>query len=81
MCLNNINFPPFANRYGLQAHLTSQTKHQSRLGIVRVSFKDMVNYIHNLNLAPTRITTRAYSKPKNSLTQNWPTTSDVTVTV
>ena len=64
MCLNNINFPPFANRYRytvvanryqLQAHLTSQTEHQSRLG--KVSFRDMVNHIHNLNLAPTLIIT------------------------
>ena len=81
MCLNSINFPQFANRYQLQAHLTSQTEHQSRLGIVRVSFRDMVNHIHNLNLAPTLIITSTNFKPKNSLTKNLPMTSDVTVTV
>ena len=68
MCVNNINFPTFANRYRLHAHLTSQTEHQSRLGIVRVSFRDMVNYIHYLNLAPTLIITSTNSKPKNSPT-------------
>ena len=29
--------------YRLQSHLTLQTEHQSRLGIVRVSFRDRVN--------------------------------------
>ena len=41
--------------YRLQSHLTSQTEHQSRLGIIRVEFKDRVNHNHNLNLAPTLI--------------------------
>ena len=66
--------------YWLQSHLTSQTEQRSRLVIVRGSFKDRINHIHNLNLAPTLIITNTNSEPKNSLTQNWPMTSDVTVT-
>ena len=54
--------------YRMQSHLTSQTEHQSRLGIVRVSFRDTVNHIHNLNLAPTLIIISTNSEPKNSLT-------------
>ena len=47
--------------YRMQSHLTSQFEHQSRLGIdVGVSFRDRVNHIHNLNLAPTLIITRAW---------------------
>ena len=44
--------------YRLQSHLTLQTKQQSRLQIVGVSFGDMVDPILNLNLAPTLIITR-----------------------
>ena len=58
-----IDIDIFANRYRLQTHPTSQTEHQSRLGIVRVSFRDMANHIHNLNLAPTLIITSTNSKP------------------
>ena len=43
-------------------------EYQSRLGRVRVSFRDRVNYIHNLNLAATLIIASTNSKPKNSLT-------------
>ena len=39
------------NFYRLQSHLTSQTEHNSRSGIVR----DTVKHILNLNLAPTLI--------------------------
>ena len=46
----------------------SPTEHQSRLGIVRVSFEDVANYMHNLNLAPTLIISSTYSKPRNRLT-------------
>ena len=63
-----IDIDIFATRYRLQAHLTSKTEHQSRLGIVRVSFRVMVNHTHNLNLAPTLIITSTFSKPKNRLT-------------
>ena len=51
----------------LQSHLTLQTEHQSRLGIVRVSFRDRINHIYNQNLAPTLIITNTNSKPKYSL--------------
>ena len=61
----------------LQLHLTSQIEHQSRLGIVRVSFREKVNYIHNL--APTSIITSTNSKPKKCLTWNLPMTSDMTL--
>ena len=54
--------------YRVQSHLTSQTEHQSRLGIVKVSFRDRINHMHNLNLAPTLIITSTNSKPKNGLT-------------
>ena len=64
--------------YQLQSHLTIQTGHQSRLEVVRVSFRDRVNHINNL--APTPIITSTNFKPKNSLTQKWPMTSDVTLT-
>ena len=64
--------------YQLQLHLTSQIEHQSRIGIVRVSSRDRVNHIHNLT--SILIITSTNSKPKNSLTQNWPMTSDVTLT-
>ena len=61
MCLNNINFPPLQIDidifYRSQSYLTSQTEHQSRLGIVGVSFRDRVDHIHNLTLAPTLIIT------------------------
>ena len=46
--------------YQLQLHLMSQTEHQSRLGIVGVSFRDKVYHIHNL--APTLIITSTNSK-------------------
>ena len=75
MCLNNINFPPGANRYqyflqvAITSDVTNQTsKTQSRLGIVSVNFRDRVNHIHNLNLVPILIITSTNSKPKNGLT-------------
>ena len=51
----------------LQSHLTSQTEHQSSLGIIRVSFRDRVNHIHYLTLAPTLIIISTNSQTKNSL--------------
>ena len=68
MCLNNINFPPVANRYRhfLPVAITSyvKTEHHSRLRITRVSFRDRVNHIHNLNLARTLIIISTNSKTK-----------------
>ena len=52
--------------YPLQLHLVSQTEHQSKLGVVRVSFRDRVNHIHNLNLTSPLILTSTNSQPKNS---------------
>ena len=43
--------------YRLQSHLTSQTEHQSRLGIAGVSIRDRINHIRNLNVATTLIIT------------------------
>ena len=54
--------------YRLQSYLTSQTEHQSRLGIIRVSFRDRDNHIHNLNLARTLIMISTNSKTKIILT-------------
>ena len=74
MCLNNINFPPVANRYrnflsaAITSEVTNRTSKYGRLGIVRVSFRHRVNHIHNLNLAPTLIITSTNSKIKKSLT-------------
>ena len=71
MCLNNINFLPVANRdrYFPPVAITSDVSElQSRLGIVRVSFRDRVNHIHNLNLASFLSIASTNSKPKNSLT-------------
>ena len=53
--------------YWWQSHLKSQTVPQSRLGIIIVRFRDKVNHIHDLNLAPTLIITSTNSRPKNSL--------------
>ena len=73
MCSNNTNFSPVTNRnrnfllVAITSEVTNQ-KHQSRLGIVRFSFRDRVNGIYNLNLALTLIITSTDSKTKSSLT-------------
>ena len=70
MYLNNINFPTVANPYFLPVAITNDVTNRTlnRLGIVRVSFRDRVNHIHNLNLASTLIIITTNSKPKNNLT-------------
>ena len=71
VCLNNINFPPIANQYrnfpsvAITSEVTNRTLKKVR---DRVSFRDRVSHIHNLNLAPTLLISSTNSKIKNSLT-------------